>query len=393
MPKKKKVLLVVLDSAGVGELPDAAEFGDAGSNTIGHIIQKRGLVTPNLDKLGLRSIEGTGFTDESIVPVGCYGKAAEKTHAKDTTCGHFEIAGYIMDKPFKVYPKGFPKRIIDEFERRIGYQTLGNVAASGTQIIEQLGDEHVMTGKPIVYTSADSVFQIAAHEDVIPLEELYRICKIAREMLVGDDLVGRVIARPFDSTEDGKYYRTENRRDFALPPAKDTVLNALEKAGYDVVAIGKIEDIFSKSGITQVDHTKNNHDGTEAAVKYAGSDVNGLVFVNLVDFDMLYGHRNDPEGYGKALEEFDRQLPRILEAMGQEDMLIVTADHGCDPTTRSTDHSREYVPVLIYGKSLKQNVNLGVRETFADIAATIAEFFGLKDWNVGTSFWKEIRKE
>jgi len=373
-------------------LPDAADFGDAGSNTIGHIIEKRGLNTPNLDKLGLRSIKETGFTDESVIPVGCYGRAAEKTHAKDTTCGHFEIAGYIMEKPFRVYPKGFPRRIIEEFERRIGYKTMGNYPASGTQIINDLGDDHLLNGQPIIYTSADSVFQIAAHEGVIPLEELYRICGIAREMLMGDDLVGRVIARPFDSTYDGRYYRTENRKDFALPPEQDTVLNALEQAGYDVVGIGKIEDIFCRSGITEVDHTRNNPDGIEALIRYAQSEKNGLIFTNLVDFDMLYGHRNDVEGYGRALEQFDENLPRILEAMGEEDLLIITADHGCDPTTRSTDHSREYVPVLVYGKSIKQNIDLGTRETFADIAATIAEFFGIGKWNVGTSFLQQIRK-
>jgi len=387
---RKKVLLIVLDSAGVGEMPDAAEFGDAGADTIGHIIKARGLNTPNMDALGLRCIKGTSFYTGVGGNLGSYGKAAEKTHAKDTTCGHFELAGFIMDKPFKTYPHGFPKRVMDEFERRIGRGTLGNCTASGTQIINELGDEHVRTGKPIVYTSADSVFQIAAHEEVIPLEELYRMCEIARELLMGDDLVGRVIARPFIGTS-GNYKRTEHRRDFALPPEKDTVLNALQKAGYDVVGVGKIEDIFCRSGITEVDHTTNNAAGTEAAIRYAKSDRNGLVFVNLVDFDMVYGHRNDVEGYGAALEAFDKRLPEIMESLNDEDLLMITADHGCDPAYPGTDHPREYIPLLIYGKKMKTGVDIGTRSTYADVAATIADFFGLDPWPVGTSFLPEIK--
>lgn len=387
---KKKVLLIVLDSAGAGEMPDAAAFGDAGADTIGHIIKNRGLNTPNMDALGLRCIKGTSFYTGEGGHMGSYGKAAEKTHAKDTTCGHFELAGFIMDKPFKTYPNGFPKRVMDEFEKRIGRGTLGNCTASGTQIINELGDEHVKTGKPIIYTSADSVFQIAAHEEVIPLEELYRMCEIARELLMGDDLVGRVIARPFIGTS-GNYKRTEHRRDFALPPEKDTILNALQKAGYDVVGVGKIEDIFCKSGITEVDHTTNNTAGTEAAIRYAKSDKNGLVFINLVDFDMVYGHRNDVEGYGAALEAFDRKLPEIIAGMNDEDLLIITADHGCDPTYPGTDHTREYIPLLIYGKNIKTGVDIGTRETYADVAATIADFFGLDPWPVGTSFLPEIK--
>ena len=386
----KKALLVVLDSMGVGALPDAAEFGDAGADTVGHIVSHRGLITPNMDKLGFRAIEGTSFYRGSEGVTGCYGKAAEKTHAKDTTCGHWEIAGLTMDTPFRTYPNGFPKEVMDEFEQQIGRGTLGNCTASGTEIIQRLGDEHVATGKPIIYTSADSVFQIAAHEEVIPLEQLYEFCKIAREILMGDNLVGRVIARPFVGTS-GAYKRTEHRRDFALPPERDTVLAALEKAGMDVVGVGKIEDIFCRVGITKVDHTTNNHDGIEATVRYAGEPVNGLVFTNLVDFDMLYGHRNDGEGYGAAIEYFDKNLPRIEAAMGPEDLLIITADHGCDPYFPGSDHTREYIPLLIYGKSLKQGVNLGVRATFADIAATLCEFFGLEKWNIGTSFWGDIR--
>lgn len=388
---KKKVLLIVLDSAGAGEMPDAAEFGDAGADTIGNIIRLRGLDTPNMDALGLRSIGGTSFYTGTGGVLGSYGKAAEKTRAKDTTCGHFELAGFIMDKPFKTYPNGFPKRVMDEFERRIGRGTLGNRTASGTQIINELGDEHVKTGKPIVYTSADSVFQIAAHEGVIPLDELYEQCRIARELLMGDDLVGRIIARPFVGAG-GDYKRTEHRRDFALPPERDTVLNALEKAGYDVVGVGKIEDIFSKSGITEVDHTTNNAAGTESAIRYAKSDKNGLIFVNLVDFDMMYGHRNDVQGYGAALEAFDAKLPEIMAGLGEEDLLIITADHGCDPSFPGTDHTREYIPLLVHGKKFRTGVDIGTRETFADVAATIADFFGLAPWEVGTSFLPEIRK-
>ena len=387
---RKKALLVVLDSVGVGALPDAAEFGDAGADTVGHIIRTLGLNTPNLDRLGLRAIGGTSFYQGADGVTGCYGKAAEKTHAKDTTCGHWEIAGLVMEKPFRTYPKGFPREVMEEFEQRIGRGTLGNCTASGTEIIQRLGDEHVATGKPIIYTSADSVFQIAAHEEVIPLDQLYEFCRIAREMLMGENAVGRIIARPFVGTS-GAYKRTENRRDFALPPEKDTVLVGIEKAGMDVVGIGKIEDIFCRAGITKVDHTTNNHDGIEATVKYAGESLSGLVFTNLVDFDMLYGHRNDGAGYGAALEYFDRNLPRIQQAMGEEDLLIITADHGCDPNFPGSDHTREYIPLLVYGKQLRQGVDLGVRATFADIAATIYDFLGLGKWEIGTSFWGDIR--
>jgi len=388
---QKKALLVVLDSVGVGALPDAAEFGDAGADTVGHIVRTRGLDTPNLDRLGLRAIGGTSFYQGKEGVTGCYGKAAERTHAKDTTCGHWEIAGLVMEKPFRTYPNGFPEEVMEEFEQKIGRGTLGNCTASGTEIIQRLGDEHVATGNPIIYTSADSVFQIAAHEEVIPLEQLYEFCRIAREMMMGENAVGRIIARPFVGTS-GAYKRTENRRDFALPPEKDTVLAGIAKAGMDVVGIGKIEDIFCRVGITKVDHTTNNHDGIEATVKYAGEPLSGLVFTNLVDFDMLYGHRNDGEGYGAALEYFDRNLPRIQQAMGEEDILIITADHGCDPNFPGSDHTREYIPLLVYGKHLRQGVDLGVRATFADIAATIYDFLGLGKWEIGTSFWDDIRR-
>ena len=384
--KNRKVILIVLDSAGCGAMPDAAAFGDAGADTLGHIIQNYGLRSPNMDALGLRNIRGTSFYAPRQGVLAAYGRAAEKTHAKDTTCGHFEIAGFVMKRPFRTYPNGFPDRVMREFERRIGRKTLGNCVASGTQIIQELGEEHQRTGWPIVYTSADSVFQVAAHEEVIPLGELYGICRTARELLMGGDLVGRVIARPFVG-EPGAYVRTEHRRDFALPPEEDTVLNAIANAGMDVVGVGKIEDIFCRSGITQTDHTTNNHDGIEAAVRYAADrSIRGLVFVNLVDFDMLYGHRDDPVGYKNALEYFDKNLPRVLSAMGKEDLLILTADHGCDPCFPGTDHTREYIPILAYSPARAGGEDLGTRTSFADIAATAAAWLGVP-WHTGTPFF------
>lgn len=384
-----RAIIVVLDSAGVGFLPDAELFGDVGADTFGHIIEKRGLNTPNMDKLGLRNIDGVSFKKPLNGVLGCYGKAAEKTLAKDTTSGHWEMAGYIMDVPFKTFPDGFPREIISEFERETGRGTIGNYSASGTEIIEQLGEEHMKTGKPIVYTSADSVFQIAAHEDIIPIDELYRYCEIARNILVGDVAVGRIIARPFTG-EPEKFKRTERRRDYALAPEGDTILDAVLKAGKDVAAVGKIEDIFCHRGVSKVEHTTNNAAGIEATIKFIKSDVDGIIFTNLVDFDMLYGHRNDIEGYGAALEAFDAKLPEIMDAMKDGDILIITADHGCDPAFPGCNHSREYIPILVYGKHLKQNANLGIRCTFADIGATVYEYIGLGAWHCGQSFLSEI---
>lgn len=387
---KKRAILIVLDSAGIGELPDAADFGDEGSNTFGNIYKQRGkLDIPNMTKLGIADIDGSILPKTEDELIGAFGKCAEFTHAKDTTCGHWEMAGLGMEEPFKTYPHGFPRSFLDEFEKRIGRQTIGNCVASGTQIIMDLGDEHVKTGKPIVYTSADSVFQVAAHEEVVPLEELYNICKIAREMLVGDNLVGRVIARPFVGTS-GNYSRTENRKDFALAPFKETVLDALDKRGLEVVGVGKIEDIFCNSGVTTVDHTKNNITGIAATKKFVGSGQGSFVFINLVDFDMLYGHRNNVEGYAEALEHFDSELPQIMEGLKEGDILMITADHGCDPTTPSTDHSREYIPLLVYGAHVKAGVNLGIRKTFADIGATIYDYLTGEKWREGTSFLQEI---
>lgn len=387
MQEHNRAILIVLDSAGIGSLPDAADFGDDGANTICNIYRRRGsLHLPNLYALGLSRIAGA----ESLPPFGgevrgAYGRAMEKTHAKDTTCGHWEMAGVIMDEPFQTYPKGFPPRIMEAFEAKIGRGTLGNCVASGTAIIQELGDEHVKTGKPIVYTSADSVFQIAAHEQVIPPQRLYEMCEAARAMLVGPDLVGRVIARPFIGA-DGHYTRTENRRDFAVPPIKDTILDGLVSQGYETIAVGKIEDIFCHRGITKADHTKNNPDGIEATLRYIQAGKGDLIFTNLVDTDMLYGHRNDVEGYARALEYFDVRLPQIMAAMGPKDLLIITADHGCDPTWPGTDHTREYIPILAYGKGLRGAVSLGTRASFADIGCTAFEHITGKPWKVGESF-------
>lgn len=387
---KKRAILIVLDSAGVGALPDAADFGDAGANTIGNIYQARGtLNVPNMKKLGLAHIEGSVLPKEEAALTGSYAKCAEFTHAKDTTCGHWEMAGLGLEQAFRTYPDGFPKEFIEAFEARIGRGTIGNYAASGTQIIMDLGDGHVKTGKPIVYTSADSVFQIAAHEEVIPLEELYRICEIAREMLMGDYLVGRIIARPFLGTT-GAYKRTENRKDYALAPFKDTILDELAARGKDVVGIGKIEDIFCHRGITTVDHTRNNVTGIEATQRFIDNGQGDFVFTNLVDFDMLYGHRNDVEGYAKALEYFDEKLPAMLNGLDEGDILMITADHGCDPTHPGTDHTREYIPLLIYGKHVKAGVNLGIRKQFSDIGATIFEYLTGDKWREGESFLNDI---
>ncbi|SHE45652.1 phosphopentomutase [Thermoanaerobacter uzonensis DSM 18761] len=385
----KRVILIVLDSVGVGELPDAYKFGDEGSNTLGHVTEKTGVELPNMGRLGLGNIIPLKSVPENPNAIGGYGKMAEKSAGKDTTTGHWEIAGLFIEKPFPTYPHGFPEEIIKEFEKRIGRKVLGNKPASGTEIIKELGEEHVKTGFPIVYTSADSVFQVAAHEDVIPLEELYRICEIAREILKDDHAVGRVIARPFTGTP-GNFVRTGNRRDFSLKPFEPTVLDMLKEEGYEVFAIGKIEDIFAGQGITEKNHTTNNDEGITATIKAMDDIKNGLIFTNLVDFDMLYGHRNDVEGYAKALKHFDNRLQEIMEKLTKEDLLIITADHGCDPTTPSTDHSREYVPLLVYSPLMAHGVNLGVRSTYSDVAATIAEIFKVGPTKHGTSFLREL---
>lgn len=391
-----RVALIVLDSVGVGALPDAEKFNDFGVNTLGHVKEYAdknmgGFKIPNMQKLGLYNIDGLGLPGVEN-PTGSYGKCKEYAPAKDTTNGHFEIAGLLVDKPNKIFMDGFPKRITDELERRIGTKVIGNYLVSGTEVIQVLGEEHMKTGYPIIYTSADSLMQIAMHEDVIPLERQYEICRIARELLMGDDTVSRVICRPFVGNPEIGFTRTENRKDFSIDPPGRTVLDAIKDAGKEVIAVGKIEDIFNRVGITKIDHTKNNFEGIESTIKFLGQDYEGLLFVNLVDTDMLYGHRRNPKGYAEALEYFDAKLPEILSKLKDDDMLIITADHGCDPTyTKSTDHTREYTPLLVYGPELKGGVNLHVRNTFADIAASIADYLGVEFGN-GTSFMPEIRK-
>lgn len=388
-----RVLLIVMDSVGIGEMPDAEQYGDKGSNTLGNISRKLGgLKIPNLQDLGIGNIDDLPFLPPVENPLANYGKMAEKSVGKDTTTGHWEIAGVILEKAFPTFPSGFPQHFIREFEKRINREVLGNVAASGTEIIQRLGLEHVRTGKPIVYTSADSVFQIAAHEKVIPLDELMNICKIAREMLTGELQVSRVIARPFLG-EEGNYYRTKNRHDFSIEPVAKTLLDSVIESGQSVLAVGKINDIFAGRGITEYVLTKGNMDGIDKTLEYLQRQEPGLIITNLVDFDMVYGHRNNVEGYAQALEEFDRRLPEILKSLKEKDMLIITADHGCDPTTASTDHSREYVPLLVYGKRLKNGINLGVRQTFADVGATIADYLGVQPLQNGKSFYREIKED
>jgi len=386
----RRIVLIVLDSVGMGELPDAAFYGDVGSNTLGNISAVMGgLKLPNLESLGLGNINNIKGYNKYEAPLGCYGRMAEKSYGKDTTTGHWEIAGLILDKAFPVYPSGFPKEIIVEFEERIGVKTIGNFAASGTEIIDLLGKEHVETGRPIVYTSADSVFQIAAHEDVVPVARLYEICSIARDLLKGEHAVGRVIARPFTGVP-GSFKRTDRRRDFSLKPLRKTVLDYTKEAGFMVKAVGKIEDIFGGQGITHAVHTHDNMDGVSKTFQYMDESFEGIIFTNLVDFDMVYGHRNDAEGYARALTEFDNKVTEIIGKLKDEDILIITADHGCDPTTRGTDHTREYVPLLVYGKGVKSNINLGTRNTFSDIAATISEYLGLNAQVPGVSFLTDI---
>lgn len=386
---KKRATLIVLDSVGIGWLPDAADFGDEGAHTLGHIYERTHMAIPNLLALGLGNIAGSTLP-QTAAPKGCFGKCMEKTRAKDTTSGHWEMAGVIMEPPFRTYPNGFPDKIIAEFERRTGRGTLGNCVASGTEIIQQLGDEHMRTGKLIVYTSADSVFQIAAHEDTVPLDELYSCCQIARDILMGDELVGRVIARPFIGGC-GKYTRTENRKDYAIPPIGETILDKLSASGLKTAGVGKIEDIFCKRGLNIIDHTKNNHDGIEATIRLLNEGEADIIFTNLVDFDMLYGHRNDVEGYAKALEYFDKKLPEIMGCMNEGDLMIITADHGCDPAYPGTDHTREHIPLVIWGPDFKQGVEIAARATFADIGSTIVEYLTGKPFNVGESFLNIIK--
>jgi phosphopentomutase len=372
----RRVFLIVLDSVGIGAMPDWREFGDdMPGDTLGHCAERRPLRLPNLERLGIANIRPFAHLRAAEAPAASYGRCALASPGKDTTTGHWELAGIILKKPFPLYPNGFPPELIREFERRIGRGTLGNKPASGTEIIRELGEEHMKTGKPIVYTSADSVFQVAAHEEVIPLEELYRICEIARDLLRGEHEVGRVIARPFIGSP-GAFVRTANRHDYAVPPPQGMLLDRLAWRGVPVISIGKIADIFLGRGIAHSLKTKNNADGMEKILAAAREFPEGLVFANLVDFDMLYGHRNDPEGYSRALEEVDAWLPSLETSLAPDDLVILTADHGCDPVTPSTDHNREYVPLLAFGPRVRRGANLGTRASLADIGQTIAANFG-----------------
>ena len=380
----KRVLLIVLDSVGIGEMPDAAAYGDAGSNTILAASKSPYFSMPNMRKLGFFNIDGVNIGEKEAHPEGAVARMTEVSKGKDTTIGHWEIAGVISNSPLPTYPNGFPKEIIDEFSKRTGRGVLCNKPYSGTDVIRDYGEEHMKTGDLIVYTSADSVFQIAAHEDIVPVETLYEYCSIAREMLQGEHGVGRVIARPFIG-EPGNFTRTTRRHDFSLQPPKTTMLDQLSANGFSVLSVGKIIDIFAEKGITEYVRTTGNEDGINKTLDYMKKDFEGLCFTNLVDYDMLYGHRNDVEGYAKALTYFDERLPELLAAMRDEDVLMITADHGCDPSTPSTDHSREYTPFVVYGKPVKAGENYGTRESFSDIAATILSYFGLTPECAGTA--------
>ncbi|MDK2822582.1 MAG: phosphopentomutase [Clostridia bacterium] len=387
-----KVILLVLDSLGVGELPDAYLYGDKGSNTLKNISMAiDGIELPNLAQMGIGNITEIKGVKTVKNTLGAYGKMAEKSQGKDTTTGHWEMMGLITEDPFPTFPEGFPTELINRFENLIGRKTLGNEVASGTEIIERLGKKHMETGYPIIYTSADSVFQIAAHEDIVPLKELYKMCEIARKLLTGPYKVGRVIARPFIGTP-GNFIRTANRHDYSLKPPEKTLLDTLKEKGKQVISIGKIKDIFANQGITANYHTTSNMDGVDKTLLAFKELKDGLIFANLVDFDAKFGHRNDPVGYARALEEFDKRLPEIWDILDKETMLIIAGDHGCDPTTISTDHSREYVPVLIMGEKVQGSINLGIRESFGDIGATIAEYFQIPYNGFGKSMWDNIRR-
>lgn len=385
-----RIIWIILDSVGIGALPDAKLFGDEGSNTLENIAKATRLDLPNLYSLGLGNIDGVVHLKKVSEPKGNYCKMGQMSNGKDTTIGHWEMTGIYSPNPLPTYPNGFPEEILKPFVEQTGRGILGNIPASGTAIIEELGEEHMNTGKLIVYTSADSVFQIAAHEEIVPIKELYRYCSIARNILKDEHAVARVIARPFIG-KPGEFKRTANRKDFSLLPPDKTILDLVKESGKDVIAIGKIEDIFAGQGITEAIHTKSNMDGVNKTLDYIKEDNEGIIYTNLVEFDMIWGHRNDVEGYANGLMEFDKRLPEIINAMKDTDVLFINADHGCDPTTKSTDHSREYIPFLAYGKGLKQGINLGIRKSFADIGQTIAEIFDLPSLNIGESFYQEIK--
>lgn len=387
-----RVIWMVIDSVGIGALPDSEKFGDVNVNTLGNIVKAyKDIQLPNMIKLGLSNIDGIDSLDSIDNPIGSFGRASEVSKGKDTTTGHWEMTGVLVETPFKTYENGFPKEIIDEFERKTNRKVIGNKPASGTAILDELGEQQMKTGEVIVYTSADSVFQIAAHEEIIPLEELYKMCEIAREIMMGENAVARIIARPFVG-KPGAFERTSNRRDYSLSPFEDTVLDTIKKSKLDVIGVGKIEDIFNKQGITEAIHTKDNMDGVDQTINYMKKENKGLIFTNLVDFDSKYGHRRDVEGYKKALEEFDARIPEIIDNMKDDDILIINADHGNDPTYKGTDHTREYIPVLVYGKNINKGYNLGTRKSFADIGATVADILNVDLPKHGESFKSEIMK-
>ena len=386
----KRVFLIVLDSVGIGEMPDADEYGDAGSNTIAAAASSPSFSMPNMQKLGFFNIDGVDCREGSAAPAGAFARLTERSKGKDTTIGHWEIAGLVSEQPLPTFPDGFPKELLDEFEKETGRKVLCNKPYSGTEVIKDFGEEHRKTGALIVYTSADSVFQIAAHEEIVPIEELYRYCEIARRLCTGKFGVGRVIARPFEG--EYPFSRTSRRHDYSLEPPKSTMLNYSSGAGKEVLAVGKINDIFAGSGVTDMVRTVSNADGIDKTLSWMERDFNGICFTNLVDYDMLYGHRNDVEGYAKALTSFDERLPQILAALKEEDILMITADHGCDPSTPSTDHSREYTPLVIAGAPVKAGINLGTRASFADIAASVLEYLEVPGETAGKSFMNEVLK-
>ena len=389
--KLDRTIVIVLDGVGAGEAPDAVDFGDQGSNSLGNTSRAvGGLNLPAMQEIGLGNITSIEGVPPRSNTHGAYGKMQEKSNGKDSVTGHWELMGIYTQKPFPTYPNGFPKDVLDEFTRLTGLEVLGNKAASGTEIIKELGVEHMKTGKPIVYTSADSVFQIAAHEEVIPIYELNRLCQIARKMLREPHAVGRVIARPFLGTNPDDFKRTDRRHDYPLMPPSDTMMDKLLSAGHKVYATGKIDDLFGHRGITKTHHTVDNDESTEGLLRFLEEDFTGLIFSNLIEFDMIYGHRNDPRGYADKLEAFDRYIPKIRKKMRYGDVAMIVADHGVDPTTKSTDHSREYIPLLVFGPQVKDSVNLGIRKSFADVAATIAEMFSLEAPEIGESFLNKI---
>ncbi|WP_045517432.1 phosphopentomutase [Neobacillus niacini] len=387
----KRIFLIVMDSVGIGESPDAEKFGDKGADTLGHIAERmNGLNMPNMGKLGLSNIREIKGIEKAVKPMAYYTKMMEASNGKDTMTGHWEIMGLNIQTPFRVFPDGFPDELLSELEERTGRKIIGNKPASGTEILDELGEEHMKTGALIVYTSADSVLQIAAHEEIIPIEEQYKICKIARELTLDEKyMVGRVIARPFLG-EPGNFKRTANRHDYALKPFDRTVMSEMKDAGLDVIAIGKISDIYDGEGVTQSLRTISNMDGMDKLVQTLNMDFTGISFLNLVDFDALYGHRRDPEGYGNALEEYDARLPEVFAKLQEDDLLIITADHGNDPVAPGTDHTREYVPLIVYSKKMPEGKELPIRETFADIGATVADNFSVKMPNFGKSFLQEL---